>query len=130
MLKRLTAIILLLSFGAGVASGAPLRSGKKECAMGGAMEMMDCCKHARAQGDTPDIQAARLCCALNCQNAGTTGPSSTTRIQSQQTVAAHSSAMPISSPPLIIARPSRFIFASHTYVASPPPYLLNLAFLI
>src|SRR3712207_8501869 len=93
MFKRLTAILLLVAFGAGVASGVPLHSGGKECEMGesASMEMMDCCKRARLAGETPEIQAARLCCAVNCQNGGADGPASTARVSSPQVAPPHPS---------------------------------------
>jgi len=132
MLKRLTAILLLLAFGAGVASGAPLHSGGKECEMGesASMEAMDCCKRARLAGETPEIQAARLCCAVNCQNGGADGPASTVRVSAPQVAPAHPSAA--AAVPLSAPLPPRL--KSHggqpQVEESPPVYLLNLTFLI
>lgn len=132
MFKRLTALLLLFSFGAGVASGAPLHSGGKECEMGesASMEAMDCCKRARLAGETPEIQAARLCCAVNCQNGGADGPASTARVYAPQVAPAHPSAAS-TLPPLVPPRlKSRSRSGPLQVEESPPVYLLNLAFLI
>jgi hypothetical protein len=130
MVKRLTAVFLILAFGASVANGAPLHSGGKECDMGESMEMMDCCKRARSAGNTPEIQAARLCCAVNCQNGGANGPASTARVPEPTAVPTHPAAAPVAAlaalkPP----RERRGLKQSHAD-ESPPVYLLNLAFLI
>ncbi len=127
MLKRLTSLLLLLAVGAGVASGAPLHSGGHECAMEGSMGMMDCCEHARSHGNTPEVHAARLCCAVNCQNTGTSGPASETKISAPQTPTSHP-ATPAASA-FTIPHVGRCVRLSHTN-ESPPVYLLNLAFLI
>ena len=128
MLKRLTSLLLLLAVGAGVASGAPLHPGGHECAMEGSMGMMDCCKHARSHGNTPEVQAARLCCAVNCQNTGTSGPASETKISAPQIAPSHPAATPAPAG-LTIPHVRRRVRWSHTN-ESPPVYLLNLAFLI
>ncbi|HYE15470.1 MAG TPA: hypothetical protein VD968_13590 [Pyrinomonadaceae bacterium] len=130
MVKRLTTILLLLALGAGVASGAPLHAGAEECDMGGAMEMMDCCKRARSVGNTPEIQAARLCCAVNCQQGGANGPSSAVRVSAPQVAAQHPAAT--SSPmPAPLAPPRAWRDPGLSSAdESPPLYLINLAFLI
>jgi hypothetical protein len=129
MLKRLTSLLLLLAVGAGVASGAPLHSGGNECAMEGSMEMMDCCQHARSHGNTPEVQAARLCCAVNCQTTGTSGPASETNIYGPQIAPSHPAATTPATPAFTIPHVRRRVRLSHTN-ESPPVYLLNLAFLI
>jgi hypothetical protein len=132
MFKRLTAILLLVAFGAGVASGVPLHSGGKECEMGesASMEAMDCCKRARLAGESPEIQAARLCCAVNCQNGGADGPASTARVSAPQVAPAHPSAA-VAPKALVPPRlNSRDRGGPSQVEESPPVYLLNLAFLI
>ena len=128
MLKRLTSLFLLLAVGAGVASGAPLHSGGRECDMGESMEMMDCCERARSHGNTPEIQAARLCCAINCQNGSANGPASIIRVSTPQAVPTHPAAA-LASLALLIPRERRRVGPPHVN-ESPPAYLLNLAFLI
>ena len=98
--------------------------------MGESMEMMDCCKRARAQGNTPEIQAARLCCAVNCQNGGANGPASATRVSAPQVAPEHPASAPVASTPaLTLPHLRRDVRPSHAN-ESPPVYLLNLAFLI
>lgn len=98
--------------------------------MGESMEMMDCCKRARSVGNTPEIQAARLCCALNCQNGGANGPASAARVSAPQVVPVHPAAVP--TPALaahMLPHGRRRVKRSHTN-ETPPVYLLDLAFLI
>jgi len=131
MLKRLTATLLLLAFGAGVASGTPLHSGGKGCGMGesASSETMDCCKRARLAGESPEIQAARLCCAVNCQNGGAGGPASSARVNAPQVAPAHPSAAASTSRPLVLPR-LKSRGGPPRVEESPPVYLLNLVFLI
>src|SRR5216683_2165389 len=73
MLKKFTNLMLILALGASAAAGMPLHSNEQECGIPG-MAGMDCCKKA-AQADslTPEVSSARLCCALNCAESGTSG---------------------------------------------------------
>ncbi len=128
MLKRLTSLLLLLAVGAGVASGAPLHSGGRECGMEDSMSMMDCCKRARLHGDTPEVQAARLCCAVNCQSGGANGPASAVRVSAPQVAPSHPAAKPASA--VLVIPPERRRERPLHPSESPPVYLLNLAFLI
>lgn len=129
MAKRLAAMFLLLALGSGVASGAPLRSGGSECDTGHSMDMMECCKRARMHGDTPEIQAARLCCAVNCQSGGASGPASATRVAPPQAAPSHPAAVAPKSAPIVVPRERRRAISPHPD-ESPPVYLLNLTFLI
>lgn len=96
--------------------------------MGKSMEMMDCCKRARAHGNTPENLAARLCCAVNCQSGGANAPAPAARLQAPQAPPAHPAAAPAPSESEI-SRARRRDLASHPN-ESPPVYLLNLTFLI
>ncbi len=78
MKKRLTSLVLLLMLAAGAFAGVPLPFGASECSMG-TMDM-DCCKAALMQRETPEVDAAKLCCALNCAQNGTTMPPSSVRV--------------------------------------------------
>lgn len=40
------------------------------------MAGMHCCKTAYGRGNESEVATARLCCALNCPQSGTTGSSS------------------------------------------------------
>jgi hypothetical protein len=75
MTTRAISLLLILTLGAGVLSGMPLHSNEETCSMHG-MSGMDCCKTAKLQGIESDIAAARICCAVNCPQSGTTNPSS------------------------------------------------------
>ena len=41
--------------------------------MGGSAEM-DCCEKAREQSGSPEVLAARLCCAVNCSQPAPAAP--------------------------------------------------------
>jgi hypothetical protein len=58
MVKRLTLLMVILSLAAGVLAGTPLHAPKDG--------MMECCKRAKSKEHSPQAEAARLCCALNC----------------------------------------------------------------
>jgi len=60
MKKWLTSLFLLFALASGVLAGTPLHSGD--------MKMMKCCKKAKSKEQTPQANATRLCCALNCTN--------------------------------------------------------------
>ncbi len=74
MAKWTTSLFLIVTLGASVLSGMPLHSNEEKCAMHG-MSGMDCCKTAQGHGDESDVASARVCCALNCPQSGTSGPS-------------------------------------------------------
>ena len=114
MLKWLTAFFLLAVMTGGAAAGMPLHSGEKECPMAG---MMDCCAKARMKGDKPEVQAARVCCALNCNEPGTTTPTGSFKISPQLVVVLISLLVPRISPPPDHGAARSF---------SPPGYRQNL----
>jgi hypothetical protein len=124
MLKKLTNLLLILALGATVAAGMPLHSNDQGCAMGGEM---DCCKKALAQEQTPEVAAARLCCATDCSQSGTTTASSVIRISPQVAVAVHPAAtQPIVNAPVFASSFNR----SHSPPVNSPSYILHLALLI
>src|SRR5437762_12024024 len=91
MVIRLASLALILVIGGSVFAGIPLHTNEQECTMPG-MEGMDCCKKAaQAQSLTPEVSTARLCCALNCSQSGTTGStgSQLPRPSTSQAVAIH-----------------------------------------
>src|SRR6266850_6091264 len=88
---RLTSLILVLVVWGGVSAGIPLHSNEQECSIPD-MAGMDCCKKAaQAESLTPEVSTARLCCALNCSQSGTTGStgSQLPRPSTSQAVAIH-----------------------------------------
>jgi hypothetical protein len=127
MKKRLASLYLLLVLVGAAFAGVPLHSGESECGM--SMVDMDCCKAALLQQQTPEVADAKLCCALNCAQNGTTSPPGSVRITPPTPAR-------MSSSPLIaqaLPNPS-FRFQSidrfHGPPVSAPSYLRNLALLI
>jgi hypothetical protein len=128
MKKRIASLVLLLVLAGGTFAGIPLRFGEGECSMGNMMEM-DCCKAALMQSQTAEAAAAKLCCALNCAQNGTTSPPSAVRVASP----APTSLSPFPAIPqqvLITALRFRYIDGAHGPPGSPPAYLRHLALLI
>src|SRR5258706_5717390 len=73
MVTRFASLALILVIGGTVFAGIPLHSSEQECSTPGMAEM-DCCKKAaQAESLTPEVSTARLCCALDCSQSGTTG---------------------------------------------------------
>jgi len=117
MVTRFASLALILVIGGSVFAGIPLHSNEEECSMPG-MADMDCCKKAaQAESLTPEVSTARLCCALNCLQTGTTGSngSQLPRPSTSQAMAIH----PSVSQPLV-----RMFHLSvrSGWVDSPPPY--------
>src|SRR2546427_1667685 len=117
MVSRLASLALILVIGGSVFAGIPLHSNEQECSMP-EMAGMDCCKKA-AQPErlTPEVSTARLCCALNCSQSGTTGStgSQLPRPSTSQAIAVHpSAAQPLAGTLHLSIRSS--------WADSPPPY--------
>jgi hypothetical protein len=126
MRKWLTAFFLLAVMTGGAVTGMPLHSGEKECPMAG---MTDCCAKAQMKGDKPEVQAARVCCALNCNEPGTTTPTGSFKISPQLAVALSSLLVPRISP-LPNPGPARSFSPPGYRQHSDPAYIRNLALLI
>jgi len=126
MLKQLANLLLILTVASSVVAGMPFHSNEQACSMGGDM---DCCKKALLAAQTPEVAAARLCCAVNCSTDGTTNPTgnSTLSSQSQSSLSAHPAAAPLLDSHFSL----RFVAASHGPPAySEPAYIRHLALLI
>jgi hypothetical protein len=122
MLKKLTNLLLMLAIGSSVVAGMSVHSG------GGESGMMDCCKKALEQNDSPRVSAARLCCAMNCNE-----PTSTNGNTSQcfsQTVSQPSPLIGFVLPLATDLRPLRARYTLTRSSGSSPAYILNLALLI
>jgi hypothetical protein len=122
MLKRLTNLLLMLAIGSSVVAGMPVHSG------GGESGMMDCCKKALEENDSPQVSAARLCCAMNCNE-----PTSTNGNISQsfsQTISQPSTLIGLALPPAANLKPLRARYTLTRSSGSSPAYILNLALLI
>jgi hypothetical protein len=117
MAHRLASLALVLIIVGSVFAGIPLHSNEQECNMAG-MAGMDCCKKAaQAESRKPENSTARLCCALNCSQPGTTGSTGTQlpRSSAVQPLALHPSLVqPLANAP-------RFSFRL-SWADSPPPY--------
>src|SRR5213593_2293894 len=101
MRNRLASLALVLVIGGSVFAGTPLHSNEPECSMPGT-DGMDCCKKAtQAESLTLEVSTARLCCALNCSQSGTTGStgSQPPRPSTSQAVAIHPCAQALVSTP-------------------------------
>jgi hypothetical protein len=128
MKKRLATLILLLVLGGSTFAGVPLHFGESECGMT-TMSGMDCCKAALMQSQTPEVAEAKLCCALNCAQNGSTSPPTSVRIP-PPTPAGVLDYPPIPQP-MVHAAFFHLIDSRHGPPGgSPPAYLLNLTLLI
>lgn len=126
MKKRLASLALLLLLLVSASAGMPLRSGERGCNM--TMEGMDCCKAALMHSETPEVAAARLCCSLNCSQAGAMTPSSTVRLAPQTVIALHPAGAGMASPALGL---QPLLRQSHSPPQkSQPIYIRHLALLI
>jgi hypothetical protein len=131
--QRFTSLVLLLVLGVSVASGVPLHYGRHECEMGMTEMggMMDCCQTAHLQRDTPEVRAARLCCALHCAQSMPTEPTTTKdapRAPSLSLVLVHPAEI---HSPMPLPDASRDLFSTHALLpTSQPAYIRHLALLI
>src|SRR5437868_8517145 len=125
MKKRLAALFLVLLLAGSAFAGVPINFGNGECSMHG----MDCCKAALSQQGTPDVADAKLCCALECAQNGTTSPGKAARLTSRAPVSASMHPVlirPVACQSLVFHHIDRL----HGPPASGPVYLRNLALLI
>lgn len=130
MRTRLISLVILLAVGAGAVAGMPLHSNEQSCPMGGAMDEMDCCKKAAlAQGPTNEVSAARICCAVNCPQEGTTPLNGTNVPKPTQTsLAIHPAVIPCASASLLLT--PKLDIAHSPPADSHPVYIRHLALLI
>jgi hypothetical protein len=114
--------------GGSVVAGMPLHTSEHECEMPGMKDGMDCCAKAHAQRVTPEVTAARICCAVNCQSRGATTPtSSLLRVAPPAVVAQHPTA---TRNTFLTCSRLRFDSAREERQHSPPAYIQHLALLI
>ena len=125
MKKWLASLFLLLTLSGSVFAGVPLHFGDGECSMHG---MMDCCKAALMANVSPEVAAAKLCCAVDCPTNGATSSKVAPR---RAPASVHV--------PTYMETPRSWTTADvllwrtecvHGPPGAPPTYLLNLAFLI
>jgi hypothetical protein len=128
MRKWFTAFILIAVITGSTVAGVHRNTGAHHCPM---MGMSDCCETAGSQATAPVVSAARLCCALNCTEPGTTGPSGAFNISSSMSVALHVGVVPPAAP-AAVPHPalSRSYPATRHQQDSHPAYIRHLALLI
>ncbi len=127
MAKRLTSLFLLVALGIGAVAGMALHSGEHECHMPGMKDGMDCCAKARVQQDTPEVAAARLCCAINCSSPGTAQTGIQLRLSPP---AAAPRTISFKTHSVTLSSVLRYSLASEHPQHSPPAYIQHLALLI
>jgi hypothetical protein len=71
MKRWVTSLFLVFALASGVLAGMPLHAGNMDSGM------MSCCDKARSKEQTPEANAARLCCAVNCADPAPTSPGGT-----------------------------------------------------
>jgi hypothetical protein len=89
--------------------------------------MEDCCATALEQSTSPEVSAARLCCAMNCSMPGSTG--SAAYSAPQGATLAQDAIIPQPSVAILKTAP-RFSQSRASTKNLPPTYILNLALLI
>ena len=128
MRNRVTTFVLIAVVAVGALAGVHSHAGEHDCPMAGMAD--DCCAKAREDGGEPQVSAARLCCALNCTEPGTTGPTGAFELSSTVAQALHSGAVP----PAVAATSQQPLPRSRHVSESPPDshpaYIRHLALLI
>jgi hypothetical protein len=125
MMKRLAVLIFILLVGGSALTGTPVYAQKSE--------MMECCKHMLQSGDSAQVSAANLCCAVNCPQSGATTTTSGMSVQMTQFVPLILSFLNLPFQKQTISpKPSKRLFdvAELSPPHSPPVYLRHSAFLI
>lgn len=128
MAKWLIAFVLLMIVTGNVLAGIPMpsHSDEQECPITG---MMDCCKKAQMNAETPEVRSAQLCCVLNCNEPGPTAPTGTYNASPLPAVALSGALIPrystFSNPGLVRSNsPPGLQRGTH------PAYIRHLALLI
>ena len=127
MRKRVTTLFLIAAVAVGALTGVHAHAGEHDCPMAGMGA--DCCATAREDGGEPQVSAARLCCALNCTEPGTTGPAGAFELPATAVLALYSWAVPPAAAASWQPLP-RSRRASESPPDSHPAYIRHLALLI
>jgi hypothetical protein len=128
MWGRLIALSLIIALGATLAAGAALPHEEHSCPMQGMDGAMDCCALAELQSATPEVVAARLCCALNCPQPAPPGRNTQAPRAPQTTQAPHPSRAQAQAHAPV--RAAYFVPFKHPAAHSPPAYIQHAALLI
>ena len=127
MLRRLTALTFILALAAGTAAGAPLHYGGHDCPMAG-MEGMDCCEKARARENSPEVLAARLCCAFSCPQPAPVNTTNVGPVQAPSADTPHPAAAP--SQARVLPAVCELSLSRTPPSESPPGYIRHSSLLI
>ena len=128
MKQRFPCLVLLLVMAGGTFAAVPLHFGEGECSVDGMMDM-ECCNAAVMQTEKPEVTVAKLFCALNCAQNGTTLPMGSIRVTAPSLAGIDShpaSTHPLPSSSLRFRRSDRL----HRPPGAAPTYLRHLALLI
>lgn len=128
MRKRVTTFILTAAVAVGALTGVHAHAGEHDCPMAGMGA--DCCATAREDGGKPQVSAARLCCALNCTEPGTTGPTGAFELSATAVLALYTGAVPPAAASSSWQPRPRSRRASESPPDSHPAYIRHLALLI
>jgi hypothetical protein len=128
MRKRVTTFVLVAAVAVGALAGVHSHAGEHDCPMAGMAD--DCCAKAREHTGAPEISAARLCCALNCTEPGTTGPAGAFELSTTVAIMLYTGAMPPAAAASSPQPPPRPSPASESPPDSHPAYIRHLALLI
>ena len=116
---------LLLLAGTALA-GAGAHHGAGECRMHG---MEDCCEVAMRHSDAPEVQAARLCCLVNCREPGSPGRTFNAPSAPEGAAASPRPAAVQAQDFLVVPPAPAYASPPHSS-HSPPAYIKHLALLI
>lgn len=129
MLRRLTTLLTITLLAATTLAGSAPHAGGHKCPMHAAM---DCCANEQSAAATeaaPEIKAALLICALNCQQGAPTAPGF--KVSQPQPTQAQPQSVAASAP---VAPPqppaARAPSVNARAPGSPPAYIRHLALLI
>jgi hypothetical protein len=133
VMRRLTALMLILVVAIGAVAATPLPACLPECGMegGAGMDMMGRCRdsHRYEHASAPSAPSAEVCCLHGSQatTSGTITPGAP-RLPQSNTARPHAAALPPSgfAPPAAPAKDSPHATASST----KPAYILHLSLLI
>jgi len=125
--RWLTTLILIAAMLGGALAGVHNNVGEHSCPM---VSIGDCCATAHKQDQGPQVSAARLCCALNCTEPGTTVPTGAFNLSSQLSAMLYAGVVPPAVIPTTHPSLPRPYPASHQPPESQPAYIRHLALLI
>lgn len=125
--KWFTSFILTAVIVGSVMAGVHSDAGEHKCPL---MGVSDCCQTAGSQSTVPTVSAARLCCALNCTEPGTTAPSGASSVSGSQFINVNAKIIPPRAIAAACATPAAPSLIERHLQAAHPVYIRHLALLI